>query len=123
MTPTDPIAAEQSKSNRWELKEKPFTSSVPVIGSLIVGIRNAWNSVATKWYVRPIVEQQNQYNRLLAEQIEFFYSQLVDDARENSEISHDIAEISTLLTSMNRSLDSLDKRLSRLEEALNKEKK
>lgn len=123
MTPTDPIGAEQSKSSRWELKEKPFTSSVPVIGGLIVGIRNAWNSVAAKWYIRPIVEQQNQYNRLFAELIDHFNRQLVDDARENSDISHDIAEISALLTSMNRSLDSLDKRLSRLEEALKKEKK
>ena len=123
MQSIDPSSTEKNKLSRWELKERPFQSSVPVIGGLIVGFRNTWNSVAAKWYIRPLIAQQNQYNRLLVEQIEHFYSQLVDDARENSEISHDIAEISALLTSMNRSLDSLDKRLSLLEEALNKEKK
>lgn len=123
MTPTDPVPAKDNKNSRWMLEEKPFSSSVPVVGGLIVAFRNTWNSVAAKWYIRPIIDQQNQYNRLLAEQIEHFYGQLANDARENSEISHDIAEISALITSMNRSLDLLDKRLSRLEEALNRERK
>lgn len=123
MQSIDPFSTETNKLGRWELKERPFQSSVPVIGGLIVGIRNTWNSVAAKWYIRPIVEQQNQYNRLFTELVDHFNKQLVDDARENSDISHDIAEISALLTSMNRSLDSLDKRLSRLEKAVNKKEK
>ena len=105
------------------LEEKPFSSSVPVIGGLIVAFRNTWNSVAAKWYIRPIIEQQNQYNRLFAELTDHFNRQLVDDAREDSEISHDIAEISALITSMNRSLELLDKRLSCLEDALDRERK
>jgi len=91
MQSIDPSSTEKNKLSRWELKERPFQSSVPVIGGLIVEFRNTWNSVAAKWYIRPLIAQQNQYNRLLVEQIEHFYSQLVDDARENSEISHDIA--------------------------------
>jgi hypothetical protein len=104
-----------SERNRWELEERPFTSTVPIFGGLIVAIRNVWNSVAAKWYVRPLIEQQNQYNRLFAELIDHFNRQLVDDARENSEISHDIAELTTLLTSINENLASLEERLSKLE--------
>jgi hypothetical protein len=107
---------EDNLSDRWELKERPFSSSVPIFGGLIVGIRRAWNSVAAKWYVRPIVEQQNQYNRLFAELIDNFNTQLVEDARESSEVSHDIAELTALMTSINSSLQSLEERLSDLEQ-------
>jgi len=46
----------------WEVKEPAFTSQVPILGRLIVAFRNVWNSVATKWYVRPMVSQQVQFN-------------------------------------------------------------
>jgi len=118
MPSTDSELDKVSKRNRWELEERPFTSSVPVVGGLIVAVRNVWNSVAAKWYVRPLIEQQNQYNRLFAELIDHFNRQLVDDARENSEINHDIAELTTLLTSINQNLESLEERLSRLEQTL-----
>ncbi len=118
MPSTDSELDKVNKRNRWELEERPFTSSVPVVGGLIVAVRNVWNSVAAKWYVRPLLEQQNQYNRLFAELIDHFNRQLVDDARENSEISHDIAELTTLLTSINQTLESLEERLSHLEQTL-----
>lgn len=101
--------------DKWEVREKPFTSSVPIFGPIIVGIRNAWSSVAAKWYVRPILEQQNAYNRLFAEMIDHFNIQLVENDRENSEIIHDIAELTAMLAKLNRSLQSLEERLSRLE--------
>lgn len=47
------------------LREQPFTSDVPVLGRLIVGIRTLWSSVATKWYVRPIAHQQSLFNAQL----------------------------------------------------------
>jgi hypothetical protein len=118
MPSNDPETLEEIQSNRWEIKERPFSSSIPIFGPIIVGFRNAWNSVAAKWYVRPIVEQQNQYNRLFAELIDHFNTQLVEDAREASEISHDIAEVTAMLTSMNNSLHSLEERLSHLEKTL-----
>ena len=47
------------------LQEQPFTSRVPVFGPLIVAFRDLWNSVATKWYVRPIAQQQSLFNAQL----------------------------------------------------------
>jgi GT2 family glycosyltransferase len=44
------------------IHEQPFTSQVPVVGRLIVSVRNLWNSVAAKWYVRPMLHQQNVFN-------------------------------------------------------------
>jgi glycosyltransferase involved in cell wall biosynthesis len=45
------------------IHEPAFESSAPVIGRLIVITRRAWNWMSTKWYVRPIVAQQNRINR------------------------------------------------------------
>ena len=50
----------------WHISEQPFRSSKPVIGPLIVWVRNAWLNVATKWYVRALIQQQNEVNRKLA---------------------------------------------------------
>ena len=116
MTETDPVAPEKIKSERWVLEEIPFTSSVPVVGGLIVGFRNAWNSVAAKWYVRRIAQQQTRYNLLFAQLIDHLNSQLASDSKENSEFSHDIAEITVLTTSISRSLESLEERISLLEQ-------
>jgi hypothetical protein len=116
MTQTDPVAAKKIKSERWVLEEKPFTSSVPVVGGLIVGFRNAWNSVAAKWYIRRIAQQQTRFNLLFAQLIDHLNSQLVSDSKENSEFSHDLAEMTVLLTSIKHSLESLEERISLLEQ-------
>ncbi len=54
----------------WRVHEQPFRSRLPVVGRLVVWIREKWNSVATKWYVRPLIEQQNEINRRLAGELE-----------------------------------------------------
>ena len=51
----------------WQVTERPFTSKVPVLGPLIVFIRERWNRVATKWYMRGLLEQQNRFNELVLE--------------------------------------------------------
>lgn len=44
------------------LKEQPFVSHAPVIGPLIIRVRYLWNWMSTKWYLLPLIEQQNRYN-------------------------------------------------------------
>lgn len=116
MPSNDLETLEEIQTNHWEVKERPFSSSIPIFGGIIVWFRNAWNSVAAKWHIRPIVQQQNQYNRLFAELIDHYNTQLAEDSREASEISHDLAEVTAMLTSINNSLQSLEERLSHLEQ-------
>jgi hypothetical protein len=47
------------------LQEYRFRSQVPLIGPLIARFREIWNGVATKWYVRPLIQQQNEINQQL----------------------------------------------------------
>lgn len=46
----------------WAPQERPFTSSTPLLGPVIVLMRQAWNWMSAKWYVRPILEQQIAFN-------------------------------------------------------------
>jgi len=43
----------------------PFTSPLPILGPLIVTVRRAWNWMAAKWYVLPLVQQQARLNQQL----------------------------------------------------------
>jgi hypothetical protein len=54
----------------WMIQEVPFQSRLPVLGRIVVWIRETWNSVATKWYVRPLIEQQNAINRKFANDLD-----------------------------------------------------
>ena len=44
------------------VRERPFESHAPVIGALIVRLRYLWNWMSTKWYVLPLLQQQNDFN-------------------------------------------------------------
>jgi hypothetical protein len=47
------------------LLEPEFTSTAPIIGPVIVKVRRIWNWMSTKWYLRPILRQQNNINAQL----------------------------------------------------------
>lgn len=52
-------------SGRWQVSEQPFVSHAPLIGPLIARFRAAWNSVSTRWYVQPMLQQQVEFNAAL----------------------------------------------------------
>jgi hypothetical protein len=56
--------------------ERPFVSTVPLLGPLIARFRTAWNNVASRWYVHHVVEQQNAFNALAVRQLELYESEL-----------------------------------------------
>lgn len=98
------------------VEERPFTSDTPLLAPLIVRVREAWNSVATKWYVRPLVAQQNQFNQLLAQRLNDLDARLIQQDREQSDLTHDLGQVVVQLQQMNQLLQSIDERLAKLEE-------
>lgn len=102
--------------DKAEIKEQPFRSPTRVVGPLIARLRSLWNSVATKWYVRPLLQQQNQLNRMLVERLQDHDVRLLEQDREQTASAHDLAEITAQLQHTNRLLQSIDRRLQRLEE-------
>jgi hypothetical protein len=114
------IQEEAGASEWWQaksqIKEPAFTSQVPLLGGLIAWFRDTWNSVSTKWYVRPIVQQQNEYNRLIAEWIRDYDTRLIEQDRMQVQLTHDTAELTAMMIQMNHLLQSIDQRLARLED-------
>lgn len=104
------------------VEERPFTSQTPLIGPLIVWVRSLWNSVATKWYVRPMLAQQNQFNRqvidVLTEQSaqrDALAHALTAGDRDQTRLVRETAELTARVIQLNQRLQTLDHRLARLE--------
>ncbi|NWJ96493.1 MAG: glycosyltransferase family 2 protein [Chloroflexi bacterium] len=51
---------------RWLIEEKPFHSQLPFVAT----IRERINSLSTKWYVKPILAQQIEYNAAVSRTLE-----------------------------------------------------
>jgi GT2 family glycosyltransferase len=62
----------------WRVREKPFSSSAPVVGKGIVWLRNRLNNLSTRWYVQPIVQQQVDYNASVARTLREVSSRLAE---------------------------------------------
>jgi hypothetical protein len=106
---------------KWQVQERPFQSNIPLVARL----RTAWNNISTKWYVRSIVQQQNEFNRLtavhleeVAERFEELNGRLITQDQDQSTLAHDLGQLTTQLIQTNRLLKSIDERLSRLEKNL-----
>jgi hypothetical protein len=73
----------EERKQRWEqlnkqiselqakslVQERPFVSSIPILGWLISFIRRVWNNVAARWYVLRILQQQNAFNQAAVQMI------------------------------------------------------
>lgn len=103
---------------RAEVQERPFASNAPVVGRLIAWFRTVWNSVSTKWYVRPLLQQQNEFNRLVVQGIEELETQieahlderLVDIDHDHVALTRTIAELTAEVIQLRREIERLEER-------------
>lgn len=98
-----------------QVRERPFTSNTPAIGPLLVRFRELWNSVAAKWYVRPLLQQQNSFNQLVVSQLNEHDQWFILQDREQTDLANDLAQMSTHLGQINRRLQQLEEQLALLE--------
>lgn len=98
--------------------EQPLTSQTPVIGPLLAWFRNTWNSIATTWYVRPLLQQQNDYNALVYAKLE----DLVTFQRETYTMLREthalLAAINERMSDDDRDVTELARQVGRLQAAL-----
>lgn len=79
-----------------QLQEPEFSSNAPLIGSWIVRLRQFWNWMSTKWYVRPIIKQQSIVNGQMA----LLLIQMETAVEENRQIIADLEARVTQLESI-----------------------
>lgn len=111
------------------LREHRFRSHVPFFGPLIAWFRELWNSVSTKWYVRPLIQQQNEINQQLVAALAALVADLREIAlrlqdhdewliaqdREQSAAIGDLSDTALRLVQANRRLAEVERRLAALE--------
>jgi hypothetical protein len=125
--PTDPLR------DLARLSEAPVTSDVPLLGGLIVAIRQALYSISARWYVRPLLGQQTAFNEAAVATLDGLRSSVGDcraglDAlqedldrrlialdRDHVHLTHDLGEATVALTQINRALEALEARLDAIE--------
>lgn len=97
------------------LTEVPFRSRIPFIGGLVAWLRTQWNNVATRWYVLPLIQQQNEINALwlatFKKQTDKFHQQLTTLEQDQVEIIQQVANLEY-------HMQKLEQRIARLETAL-----
>jgi GT2 family glycosyltransferase len=97
--------------HRATVKEVPFNSKTPILGPLIARFRHLWNLISTQWYVRPLIQQQNEYNLLILarlqhlEQIqrrlaEVLATYIGEDGREIAELAQEVRRLNSLLADL-----------------------
>jgi hypothetical protein len=101
MTPHYEIERLQTTST---LQETSFRSHLPVIGPLIAWFRAAWNSVSIKWYVRPLIAQQSEFNVLVVGQLRNIAEQLNSQETRLGGIERQIGEVDRRIWEIDRRL-------------------
>jgi hypothetical protein len=98
-----------------EVQERPFVSATPLIGPFITWFVRQWHLHVTQRYVRPFVDQQNQYNRLLAQALHDHDTRLIMQDRRQTELTRQMAELTSQVKQMNHLLTDLNERLAQLD--------
>ena len=80
-------------SARAELREFEFVSAAPGVGNFVARFREAWNSVATRWQVRPLLAQQSAFNAALVEWLAGRQGGGAADPVAGGRIAHDRAGV------------------------------
>lgn len=107
---------------QWQIVPQPFHSAAPLVGPAIAAFREAWLSVATRWYVEPLVTQQRAFNATTTQVLDritpylHFVQQVADNVTSaQQENAQHVRELNTLLSELLR----LKTRVAELEAQLN----
>jgi hypothetical protein len=117
----DAVSASEQMEARWRVQEQPFTSQTPVFGPLIARFREAWNSVSTKWYVRTLLNQQNEYNWLVKQRFEEMRNladeldaRLIDSDRDGVELARQVGELTYAIAGLEERIAEMQEQLEEI---------
>lgn len=83
-----------------QLREPRFSSTLPILGPLIVAVRRFWNGISTKWYVLPILRQQSSVNARMARAISDLAQWHELDTRRLCQLETRVAELEARLAGL-----------------------
>jgi GT2 family glycosyltransferase len=106
----------------WKIEERPFVSDKPIVGPLIARIRELWNSVAAKWFVRAQMQQQMMFNLTVVRTLTDFMALMDEIQAQARDADQDSALLAERLVELGEQisdeLHAISERLGRLESRL-----
>ncbi len=113
---------ESPLAQKANLVEFDFTSEMPLFGEVIAGFRRLWNSVSTKWYVRQLMQQQMQFNKLTAHLMDELQKQNHNDKVEIHLLVSELLQLQqqqqTFAAETTAKLDKLQQQFAAIESLL-----
>lgn len=104
---------------RWLIEERPFTSSAPLIGPLIVWLRTQVNNAGPRWHVRQLLAQQVEFNgavtRALSETATTAQSAALSAEASSALLASRLAAVVAQQAELIARLRTLEQRLAALE--------
>jgi hypothetical protein len=94
------------------IRERPFVSHVPIVGRFIAFFREKWNSVSTKWYVRPMLHQQNIFNQTVVQTIQEMLEVHQEMLEAQSDLNRDLELIEERIVSGDRDATLLARKVA-----------
>lgn len=91
--------------------ERPFHSTMPLVGRLIVWLRTAWNNVAARWYVQGLFQQQTAFNQLVAAVLSDTEDRLIEQDIDQSALVRQVAELTVEVKQLRRRVAQLEAQL------------
>ena len=85
-----------------QLEEPEFSSEAPIIGPWIVRVRQLWNWMSTKWYVRPILKQQSTVNGQIALLLIEMEAVVNDNQQTINRLQERVSQLESLVISNKR---------------------
>jgi hypothetical protein len=81
------------------LRERPFVSRVVLIGPVIAWVRSLWNWMSTKWYVLPLIRQQNEFNMAVAQTLREIVASLESLTNLTRDVQMRVADLEASMSS------------------------
>lgn len=113
-TPQPPNPLHEALRTQATVVQRPLRSNAPFVGPLIAALRNVWYSVAARWGVQQVFDQQNEFNRLTlaaledqqdqTEWLRLQDQQLTDQTRQIAELTARVKGLEMKI----KALESLD---------------
>lgn len=106
--------SEQSLAKKGVVRERPFTSQLPVIGKVVARLRAMWGSVAMRHYVRALQQQQNEFNQLLLTALTQHQARLAQQDAQGIALVQTFTTLQNQAAQVDEQLQAIEVRLARL---------
>ncbi len=97
------------------VQAKPFQSELPLIGGLVAFLRDLWSRIAVKPFVAPLLDQQNDINKLLVERFSDSIRMLEEKDQLQSDRVVSMSDSAAQIRKLNETFIQLDRRIELLE--------